>query len=500
MRHDLMPGLSAKVGVISVARATNALAIVVTSAVLARHLDPAQYGTFQQAWLVITVGATVLLSGIPLSVSFFAPREHAAGRRGFLNLVLLALAALGAIGAAGLMIAAGWLARLMNNPDLARYIPALAVYILAILPANPLESFLVVENRHTRLGWITLVASLAMIAAAVLPAMLGTDPIWIYRGLAAYALFRSTMLFAAVAREYRGVVPTLRATLPREFLIYSLPLGANEVVRVSSGWLDKALVASRFDPETFAIFANGAFEIPFIAILLASTTTILMPEFSRLAAATDKSPLVRLWQRAILRTGLFVLPLCAFALLMASDIMITLFSERYAASATPFRVYLLLLPLRCAAYTPMLLALGRGRAVLLGATADLVLSLCLALVLIPRIGYVGPAVALVVSTYAQSAFYLAIAGRALGTKPGALIPWGGLARVGGCAALAAIATAPLLLAKISSPVSVGIAACVFSAAFLAGARAGLLPAEEREFLMRLTTPRKARRTDGGATD
>ncbi len=493
-----MSGLSAKVGVISVARAANALAIVVTSAVLARRLEPAEYGTFQQAWLVITVGATILLSGIPLSVSFFAPREHASGRRGFLNLVLLVLAALGAIGAASLVFAAGWIARLINNPDLAQYIPALAIYILAILPANPLESFLIVENRHTRLGWITLVASLAMIAAAVLPAMLGTDPIWIYRGLAAYALFRSAMLFAAVSREYRGIAPTLRRALPREFLIYSLPLGANEIVRVSSGWLDKALVASRFDPGTFAIFVNGAFEIPFISILLASTTMILMPEFSRLATAPDKSPLVQLWRRAISRTGLLVLPLCAFALVMAREIMVTLFSERYAASATPFRVYLLLLPLRCAAYTPMLLALGRGRAVLLGAVADLVLSLCLALLLIPRIGYVGPAVALVVSTYAQSAFYLAVAGRALGTRPRALIPWKALARIGTCATLAAIATAPLLLTGIPSLWSVAAAACVFAAAFLGTARLGLLPAEEREFLMRFTKLLSARRTRCGS--
>jgi len=480
-----MAGLSAKVGVVSVARAINALAIVATSAVLARRLDPAQYGTFQQAWLVVTVGATVLLSGIPLSVSFFAPRESAAGRRAFLEFVLRVLAALGAVGAAILILAAGRIAGALNNPDLARHIPALAVYVLAILPANPLESFLIVENRQTRLGWITLAASLGMLAAAVLPALLGTDPRWIYRGLAAYALFRSAILFAAVAREYRGVVPELRAALPREFLLYSLPLGANEIVRVASGWIDKALVASRFDPATFAIFANGAFEIPLIAILLASSTAVLMPEFSRLAAAPDKTPLVQLWRRAILRTGLLVLPLCAFALVMARDVMVTLFSERYAASALPFRVYLLLLPLRCAAYTPMLLALGRGRAVLIGAVADLLLSLSLALFLIPRIGYVGPAVALVASTYAQSAFYLIVAGRGLGVAPRSLIPWKGLARVSTCAAVGAMAAAPLLLARLPAPLRLVAAGAVFTAAFVAAARAGALPAEERDFLLRV---------------
>jgi len=492
-------GLSAKVGVVSVARAINAVAIVVTSAVLARRLDPSQYGTFQQAWLVVTVGATILLAGIPLSVLFFAPRENAAGRRGFLNLLLCVLGALGALGGALLVLAAGAVARALNNPDLAPHLPALAVYLVAILPANPLESFLIVENRQSRLGWIALAASVGLIAAAVLPAVAGADPRWIYRGLAAYALFRSAILFAAVAREYRGVAPVLRAGLPREFLIYSLPLGANEIVRVASGWIDKALVASRFDPQTYAIFANGAFEIPFIAILLASTTAVLMPEFSRLAAAPDKAPLVALWRRAILRTGLLVLPLCAFALVMARDIMVTLFSERYAASALPFRVYLLLLPLRCAAYTPMLLALGRGRAVLLGAVADLALSLGLALVLIPRVGYVGPAIALVASTYAQSAFYLAVAGRALGAAPAALIPWGGLARVSIAAAIAAAAAAPVLLTRLPAPLRLAVAAAVACAALVAAARARVLPPDEREFLRRLTTPSARVRAQEGAS-
>lgn len=481
-----MTGLAAKVGLVSVARGINATAILVASAALARLLSPADYGTYQQAWLIVTVVATILLSGIPISVLYFAARDDATARRGFLAFVLAILAAFGAAGAALLTLFAGRIAASFHNPALAAHLPVLGLYLLAILPVSALESFLIVENRHARLAWITLAASIAMIVAIVLPPIAGAAPLWIYRGLALYALCRTGLLLVGVLRLYRGVTPRLPRPLPREFLLYTLPLAANEVVRVLSGWIDKALVSTRFAPETFAVYANGALEIPFIAILLASITSVLMPELARLAGDGDREAVRRLWRRAMLRTAVILLPLCALTMLAARDIMVVVFSERYAASAVPFRVYLLLLPLRCAAYTPLLLAVGRSKAVLAGAIGDFALTLGLSLVLIPRLGYVGPAVALVLSTYAQAAFYLAVAGRALAVSAASLVPWRGLALIAAAAAAAALPAAALLALAPALPAVARLAASalLFAAGFLAAARLGLVPREEREFLLR----------------
>ena len=46
-------------------------------------------------------------------------------------------------------------------------------------------------------------------------------------------------------------------------------------------------------------------------------------------------------------------------MVLATPFLVFLFSKTYEASAGPFRIYLLLLPLRSATYTPILLALGR---------------------------------------------------------------------------------------------------------------------------------------------
>jgi O-antigen/teichoic acid export membrane protein len=477
-----MPRLAAKVGIVSVSKIVAALTLVAANAALARLLDPRAYGTFQQAWLVVTVATTVLLSGIPLSVYYFVPRESPEGRKAFLGVVLATLAVLALAGAALLGLAAGPIARSFHNEALRPALLVLAVYLAAVLPASPLESFLIAEDRHRLLAKITVAVSVLFLGATLVPPLVGAGLVWICAGLGAYAVARTGILLGAATSLYRETPARLTPGLPRLFLAYSVPLGANEVLRIASSWLDKTLVSARFEPEAFAIYANGAMEIPLVGILLASITSVLMPEFSKLRHDGERGPILALWRRAIVRTALLLLPLFAIGLVLAREIMVVLFSERYAESAGPFRVYLLLLPLRAAAYTPILLALGRSRTVLLGALGDLLLSLGLALLLMPRIGYMGPAVASVIATYAQALFFLHVTGRALGVPMRALFPWRDLGRVLVAAALPAAAVTPILLAPLEAPVRLAAGLGAYALLFLAAARGPLLPEAERVFL------------------
>lgn len=477
-----MPRLAAKVGVVSISKIVAAITIVAANAVLARLLAPRDYGTFQQAWLVLTVATTVFLSGIPVSVYYFVPREPPEGRKGFLRFLLGVLAALGVAGALVLAAAAQPIARSFHNDALAPALLVLTAYFVAILPANPLESFLIAEDRHRLLARISVFVSFLFLAATILPPLLGHGVTWICAGLGVYAIARTGILLRTVSDSYRAASGRLTPGLPRLFLAYSIPLGANEVLRITSSWLDKTLVSASFDPETFAVYANGAMEIPLVGILLASVTSVLMPEFSRLRHEGERDPILALWRRAILRTGLLLLPIFIVSFVLAREIMIVVFSERYAASAAPFRVYLLLLPLRAAAYTPILLALGRSRAVLVGALGDLVLALALALALIPRLGYLGPAVATVIATYAQVLFLLSVAARALEVPLRALFPWSGLSRILLAALLPALPVALLLLAPLAPAARLALGLPIYGALFLAVTRTRILPREEREFL------------------
>jgi O-antigen/teichoic acid export membrane protein len=477
-----MPRLAEKVGVVGFSRVLGSGALVLASALLARRLEPAAYGTFQQVWLVLTVGTTLLLCGMPLAVFTLLPGQTREERKGFARLLVPLLLAVGAAGAMLIWRLSGTIARAFDNADLARFLPIVALYFVAILPATPLESFLIAENRHVRLARVTLAAALAFLAATLAPPLIGLDAAWIYWGLCAAAAVRTGLLLRAIAGEYGAHAARLAPGLPRTLLAAAAPLGANEAVRVASAWLDKTIVAARFDPETFAIFANGAMEIPLVSILLASVTSVLLPEFARLRHAGDREPILALWRRSMLRTGLLLVPLCAFGLVFAREIMVVLYSERYAASAAPFRIYLLLLPLRAAAYTPILLALGRARTVVVGAVGDLAVSLGLALFLLPRIGYVGPAVAMVVSTYLQALFYLDDTGRALDVPLARLFPWRGVGRLLAAAFVPAAPLALLLLAPLPPLARLALAAPAYALLLWIVAQTRLMPPAEREFL------------------
>ena len=121
-----------------------------------------------------------------------------------------------------------------------------------------------------------------------------------------------------------------------------------------------------------------------------------------------------------------------------------LFPE-YDRSAWVFRIYLLVLPLRCAAYNPLLVGMGKARWALWGSVGDLCCNIGLSLALVgylqaahPEWAFLGPAVATTLVTYLQVAFLLVAIGWHLSCGWYQLMPWGRLLRIGAGAGAAAV--------------------------------------------------------------
>ncbi len=439
--------LTKKVGIIGATRiVATSLNLLVVSMFLSRHLGQAEYGTFQQTWFFTHMILEIGLLGTPIGILYFLPKLSRPEAKGFLIRLMLSLACVGAIVGAALYSAAPLLASFFGNPALEQTLRIFSFYAILVLPGLPLDSFLIAKNRHGHLGILTILHSVLLVTAVILPSSLGLSLSAVLWCVVGYGLIKSALLGGAAAHSVRGVSQAEPKGLLRPFLAYSIPVGVNDLLRVLSRWLDKNIVSAVFTPETFAIYANGAIEIPFVGVFAGAISAVVIPEFSRLSEGGDRKRLVEVWHRAILKTGAILIPLFVFLLAVATDLMMVLFSETYRASAGPFRVYLVLLPLRCATYTPILLALGRSKLVAVGALLDLLVNLGLSLLLIPRFGYFGPAIATVVTTYGQAAFYLWRAGAILALPLGGIFPWSGILRLFGLAILPAslLALLPIL--------------------------------------------------------
>ncbi|MBN1825886.1 MAG: oligosaccharide flippase family protein [Candidatus Eisenbacteria bacterium] len=456
-----MSGLTKKVGVIGFSRMVAlSLNVLVVSMFLSRHLDAAAYGTFQQTWFLTHMVLEIALLGFPVGILYFLPKMSQPMRRGFLVRAAAALTGIGALLGCLLWFGAPLVARWFDNPSLSGTLRTFAVYAFFVLPGLPMDAFLISQNRHRLLGLLTVIHAVLLVSAVLLPSLAGAALATVLWCVVGYGAVRTGLMLFGAGSTVRGVPTEYPSGLARRFLAYSLPVGLNDVLRVASRWLDKNIVSAYFTPETFAIYANGAVEIPFVGVLAGAISSVVIPEFSRLSEEGKRDELIALWHRAILKAAAILVSLFAFLMVFAPDFLAVLFSDRYRASAAPFRIYLILLPLRCATYTPILLALGRSRLVAIGAAADVLANLGLSILLIPRLSYLGPAVATVITTYCQATFYLFWSGRILDAPLRRLFPWVGMGRL---LLLALGAALPLpLIAGLGWPALLGLAAGALS--------------------------------------
>ncbi|RPJ44577.1 MAG: hypothetical protein EHM19_06525, partial [Candidatus Latescibacterota bacterium] len=334
----LSGGLTKKVGIIGASRlvATSFTALVVNM-FLSRYLEPASYGTFQQAWFLSQMAIEIALLGIPIGILYFMPKLNGPERKGLLVRIVLLLAGIGVFLALLLVLTAPFVATAFRNPDLVRTLRVFALYALFVVPGIPMDAFLIAQNRHRLLGLLTIVHSVLLVAAILLPAAFGLALSAMVWGLVASGLLRAGLLVGGAASTVRGFPAVYRPGLLRRFVLYSLPVALNDLLRIVAKWLDKTIVSAYFTPEKFAIYANGAVEVPFVGILASSVSSVVLPEFSRLSEEGKREDLIALWHRAILKAGAILLPLFVFLMVLAVPFLVFLFSDAYRESAGPFR-------------------------------------------------------------------------------------------------------------------------------------------------------------------
>src|SRR5207237_634664 len=103
-------------------------------------------------------------------------------------------------------------------------------------------------------------------------------------------------------------------------------------------------VGYKFSASDYAIYAYGCFELPLIAMISESVTSVLIPRTSKLQSENDKPEMIRLTTRAMQKLAFFYFPIYVFLLITAQTFITTLFTRNYAASVSIFLINITLMP------------------------------------------------------------------------------------------------------------------------------------------------------------
>jgi O-antigen/teichoic acid export membrane protein len=440
--------------VIMCSRGLTQISSLLLAIILVRLLDKASYGSFRQGLLILTFCSGILLANISDSLFYFLPKaEHGDRRKILMQTFMLSMWVAG-IASVALVSLAPQIAMLLgDNHELESAIRVLALHVFADALLVLIPTFMISIDR-------ALIAGLYSVFGAVTRIVVVSAAFW--GGLSLTNVF----ICLTIANSVLGLIGLLHMvwltphkasfafdwTLMRQIIGYTWPLWLNSGMALLNLKLDQLVISSFFDPETFAVYVNGAMELPIVGLMTASIGTAIMPNLVDHVHRGRLDSAIGLWQNGIRKTSLAILPCFAFLLVTAQDFIIVLYGNQYAMAVWPFSVYLFLLPLRVTLYASLFRALGRTQPLVVGSTIALAVNLSLSLALTwlghqSLLGFIGPSIANVAGCLVWTVYMLIMLGKLTSRSPLRVLPLRNMGRILG---LSLVAVIPVLAIRLSA--------------------------------------------------
>lgn len=390
---------SVKAIALTLGQSAGAVAALAVTMVMTRVLIKGDLAAYRQTLLAYAVVQPILGLGVQQAIFYYLPveKERIRGR------VADAIALVSIMGMLyGIFIALGGnqiLASRFSNPRVAEMLLWMIPYSLFTLPSSLTPSVLVARDRVVQSSIFTVSRQLFIGFGTVLPLLIwqnAESPL--IGNVVASVLFGVEAIFLMLRSTPTGSArPSLSGM--REMLAFSIPLGLASMIGTITVQVDKLIVGVMCSPEEFAVFAVGAMEVPFLALVTGSITMVVIADMRKAIDAKKFAEALRLFHAVAIKSSLVIYPLGVFLFVCADPFIRVLFSDAYAGSVDPFRLYLLKLPYRVVVFGALLVALGRNKLILRMSAISLIVSSILSVLFVQIIGPVGAVIGPICSAY-----------------------------------------------------------------------------------------------------
>ena len=307
--------------------------------ILVRTFDQASFGTYKQVFLVYSTLFVLAQFGMAESLFYFLPHNPQGGGRLTVNAVLI-LGAAGILCAAGLTTGAGLIARLMGNPSVAAFLPALGVYLALTLVGVSLEITMVAHERFLLAACSFAISEAVRAAMFLFPAVISGKLQWLLIGAIAFGLIRVAATGVFLSREFPGALRPDRA-LFRNQLAYVLPFELAILIDTLQLNFHQYAVSYHFDAATFAIYSVGCLQIPASEFLAGPASNVMMVRMAEDLRDRQPRSAFEVWDETVRKLILLLVPLTGILVVCGRDLIVLLFTKAYIASVPIFLLWAL---------------------------------------------------------------------------------------------------------------------------------------------------------------
>lgn len=412
--------------VLTVSKFLTTMITLVSSMMLSRFRSLEEYGTYSQINLVISIAISMCMFGLPDCTNYFLARaETQEERRRFLSVYYTLNTILSFAMGAVLAFSIPLIVRYFSNPMIVEF-----TYILVVLPwtkviIDSIRNILVVYQKTHKLMLVNILNGSISLISITLVQLFG----WTFREYMFVYLLGEVCIMVWVYVIVWKIEASLAFLLDKKLILamvkYALPVGLATLVGTINLEIDKLMIGKLYDTQNLAIYTNAARELP-VTVVATSLTAVVLPQISRLARKNDLKQGLALWGKTIELSYIFMAFVVTTLVVFAPQIITLLYSEKYLAGVSVFRIYSTVLLLRTTYFGMILSAIGQTKSVLSSSVITLVVNVILNYICYVWIGFCGPAVATFVSIIVAAVSQLWNTSKACAVPIRKVWPWGKL--------------------------------------------------------------------------
>ncbi|WP_123985395.1 lipopolysaccharide biosynthesis protein [Taibaiella soli] len=381
------------------------LASLIVTIVFSRRLDADIYGDYQNFWIQYFVLSAVACMGTHVFLLTYSPAYLKRLLQQLPKRVYWLLAGWIVISAFVL----GWLQQ--ANIGFAIAAAILIVYCVGTI----VEAFLMAGKRFQLLSMVNVVFSFAFLWMH-----------WVFLdGIQSLASLFSQVLLLAALRLIVYIVAAflfskkIETETSDELIHWKtvrslwLHMGLFDILQILFRWADKFFISLLLVASVSAIYFNGSNEIPFLPLILGAVGSAGLIQLATVSGDNKLNEVIQLQHISGRILSAIVFPLFFFLLFFSGELFGVVFKHKYDLSVPVFLVTVLAIPVRAYNFTTVLQHYHKGRIINIGAVLDISLACLLMYPLYLCFQLPGVALAFVITTYLQAAFYLYHSGRVL---------------------------------------------------------------------------------------
>lgn len=375
----------------------NVLAGLLFLPYLARAMDIIDYGTYGQVILIISLAAGMIGFGLAKIIFAYLPnRNYNQSDTLFSN--LLSSFVIGLIGLLLLLLISPIIATYFDNKSLQVLINIYCFSLPFTLMYTSLNASLIFFDKVKESAMINVTTNLIRITLVLICVQIFSSIQYIFIALLIISILQCLLCFIYLPTQIKANRQVSTKSIISQ-LKSGWGFGLASFIGVLFYKVDGLMISSMIDTATFAIYKNGAFEIPFISSIYVSITAILLPEASKFYQDKKFVEIVSLKTKVITNTAMIIFPTIIFCMIFSEQVITTLFSEKYIESAPLFMIYSFILLMRFTSYDELFIVSDNNHLLPIIYGFALIVNIVLNYILINILGVIGAAIASVISFY-----------------------------------------------------------------------------------------------------